>query len=43
MYSEPVEFHGIKIRIIMMLPDAGKFNTSTVSYPVHDQITRMFW
>ena len=39
--SEPVEFHGFKVRVVEMFPYPEKFDCIAVPYPVPDQIIGM--
>jgi hypothetical protein len=40
-FFKPVEFDGFKIPVPEMFPGAGEFDSSTVSYPVPDQVNCM--
>lgn len=41
LHSNPVEFDGIKIRIIQPLPDSEKLHRAAVAEPVSDHIVRV--
>ena len=42
LLSHPIEFDGIKIRVIELLPDAREFDGVPVAQPVLDQVIDPF-
>jgi hypothetical protein len=41
LHSNPVEFDGIKIRVIELFPHAQEFHSISVSNPVADEVIGM--
>jgi len=42
-FSKPVEFDGIKIRVVELFSDPQKFDCVTVTDPAADKIVSMVW